>query len=324
MALTSSAFRRYLIKRVAFMGFSLWMISILVFGITQVLPGSAATMVLGTFATEESIAAMEEQLGLNRPIHVQYMDWFSGVITGDWGQSFVSNRPIEDIVWPRLVHSVELAAIAITLVILIGIPLGVLAAIRRNSSLDLVISNFTYLGISVPEFVTGTLLILLLGGPVFNVFPSGNYVPRSQGIIPWLEHLLLPAITLTILLLAHVMRQTRSGMVETLQSDYVRTARLKGMSEYKVISKHALRNGLLSTITVIALDLGYLMGGIVVVEEVFAFPGIGRLIIFSIYNRDLPTLQVVVLIVAATYTLANFAADIVYTYLDPRIEYGDS
>lgn len=324
MALTSSAFRRYLIKRVAFMGFSLWMISILVFGITQVLPGSAATMVLGTFATEESIAAMEQQLGLNRPIHVQYMDWFSGVITGDWGQSFVSNRPIEDIVWPRLVHSVELAAIAITLVILIGIPLGVLAAIRRNGSLDLVISNFTYLGISVPEFVTGTLLILLLGGPVFNVFPSGNYVPRSQGIIPWLEHLLLPAITLTILLLAHVMRQTRSGMVETLQSDYVRTARLKGMSEYKVISKHALRNGLLSTITVIALDLGYLMGGIVVVEEVFAFPGIGRLIIFSIYNRDLPTLQVVVLIVAATYTLANFAADIVYTYLDPRIEYGDS
>lgn len=324
MALTSSAFRRYLIKRVAFMGFSLWMISILVFGITQVLPGSAATMVLGTFATEESIAAMEQQLGLNRPIHVQYMDWFSGVITGDWGQSFVNNRAIEDIVWPRLVHSVELAAIAITLVILIGIPLGVLAAIRRNGSLDLVISNFTYLGISVPEFVTGTLLILLLGGPVFNVFPSGNYVPRSQGIIPWLEHLLLPAITLTILLLAHVMRQTRSGMVETLQSDYVRTARLKGMSEYKVISKHALRNGLLSTITVIALDLGYLMGGIVVVEEVFAFPGIGRLIIFSIYNRDLPTLQVVVLIVAATYTLANFAADIVYTYLDPRIEYGDS
>lgn len=322
MALTSSAFRRYLIKRVGFMIFSLWLISILVFGITQVLPGSAAVMVLGTFATEESIAAMEEQLGLNEPVYIQYFDWFSGVITGDWGQSFVSNRAIENIVWPRLIHSVELATIAIILVILVGIPLGVLAAIRRNGYADLAISNFSYLGISVPEFVTGTLLILLLGGPIFNVFPSGNYVPRSEGIIPWLEHLLLPAITLTILLLAHVMRQTRSGMVETLQSDYVRTARLKGMSEYKVISKHALRNGLLPTITVLALDLGYLMGGIVVVEEVFSFPGIGRLIIFSIYNRDLPTLQIVVLIVAATYTLANFAADIVYTYLDPRIEFG--
>jgi len=324
MALTSSAFRRYVVKRVAFMLFSLWMISILVFGITQVLPGSAATMILGTFATDESITALEEQLGLNRPIYVQYLDWFSGVLTGDWGESFVSQRPIDEIVWPRLVHSAELATVALTLVVLIGIPLGVIAAIRRDSYLDIFISNVTYLGISVPEFVTGTFLILLLGGPIFNVFPSGNYVPRSEGFVPWLEHLLLPAITLTILMLAHVMRQTRSGMVETLQSDYVRTARLKGMDEYKVISKHALRNGLLPTITVLALDLGYVMGGIVVVEEVFSFPGLGRLIIFSIFNRDLPTLQVVVLIVAATYTLANFAADLIYTYLDPRIEYGES
>lgn len=324
MALTSSAFRRYLIKRVTFMLFSLWMISVLVFGITQVLPGSAATMILGTFATEESIAALEEQLGLNRPIYIQYLDWFSSILTGDWGNSFVSQRPIEDIVWPRLVHSAELAVVAISLVILIGIPLGVIAAIRRDSYLDIIVSNLTYLGISVPEFVTGTFLILLLGGPIFNIFPSGNYVPRSDGLVPWFKHLLLPAITLTILMLAHVMRQTRSGMVETLQSDYVRTARLKGMSEYSVISKHALRNGLLPTITVLALDLGYVMGGIVVVEEVFSFPGLGRLIIFSIFNRDLPTLQIVVLIIAATYTLANFAADLLYTYLDPRIEYGDS
>jgi peptide/nickel transport system permease protein len=324
MAITSSAFRRYFIKRVAFMGFSLWIISVLVFGITQVLPGNAAVMILGTFATEDSIQALEQQLGLNQPVYIQYIDWFSRVITGDWGQSFVSQRPIEAIVWPRIVHSIELALIALVMVVLIGIPLGVVAAVRRDGNLDLLISNISYIGISVPEFVTGTFLILLLGGPVFNMFPSGDYVPRSEGTVLWLRHLLLPAITLTILMLAHIMRQTRSGMIETLQSDYVRTARLKGMSEYQVLFKHALRNGLLPAITVIALDLGYLMGGIVVVEEVFAFPGLGRLIIFSINNRDLPTLQVVVLIVAATYTIANFAADIMYTYLDPRIEYGDS
>jgi len=299
------------------------MISILVFGMTQVLPGSAATMILGTFATDESITALEEQLGLNRPIYVQYLDWFSGVLTGDWGESFVSQRPIDEIVWPRLVHSTELATVALTLVVLIGIPLGVIAAIRRDSYLDIFISNVTYLGISVPEFVTGTFLILLLGGPIFNVFPSGNYVPRSEGFVPWLEHLLLPAITLTILMLAHVMRQTRSGMVETLQSDYVRTARLKGMDEYKVISKHALRNGLLPTITVLALDLGYVMGGIVVVEEVFAFPGVGRLVVRAIQNRDLPLIQITILLIAASYAIANLIADITYTYLDPRIEYGE-
>ena len=323
MALTSSAFRRYLLKRVAFMLFSLWVISVLVFAITQVLPGNAAVMILGTFATEESITALEQQLGLNRPVYVQYFDWFTGVVTGDWGQSFVDNRPIEAIIWPRLIHSAELAAVSLLFVVVVAIPLGVLAAVRRNGPVDILVSNVAYLGISVPEFVTGTFLILLFGGPVFNVLPGGDYVPRSEGLVPWFRHLLLPAITLTIIMLAHVMRQTRSGMVEALRSEYVRTSRLKGMSEFQVLFKHALRNGLLPTITVLALDLGYVMGGIVVVEEVFAFPGLGRLIIFSINNRDLPTLQIVVLAIAATYTVANFAADIMYTYLDPRIEYGD-
>lgn len=320
---TMNSFRRYLLKRLGYIGVTLLVVSFIVFGVTQLLPGNAAVMILGQFATEAKIHALEQELGLNRPWYVQYVAWLGGVLTGEWGQSYVLNQPISSIIWTRLIHSTQLTLVTLTEVILIGIPLGVIAAIERDTIYDSAISAASYIGISVPEFVTGTMLILLFGGPVFNVFPSSGYIPIQQGVIPWLSHLVLPSLTLTILLLAHVMRQTRSGMIETLQSEYVRTARLKGMSESSVIAKHALRNGLLPTITVLALDLGYLMGSIVVVEEVFAYPGLGRLIVFAIQNRDLPTLQIAVLIVAATYAFANLGADLVYTYLDPRIDYGE-
>lgn len=317
-----TAFQRYLIKRLSYIAVTLLLVSFIVFAITQLLPGNAAVMILGEFATDQKIKALERQLGLNQPWYVQYVTWLTSVLTGEWGQSYILNQPIADIVWTRLVNSAQLAALTLLEVVLLGIPLGVLAAVERDTILDTLISAGSYLGISVPEFVTGTMLILLLGGPVFDVFPSSGYVPFGQDPVGWLTHLVLPSVTLTILLLAHVMRQTRSEMIETLQSEYVRTARLKGLSERSVIVKHALRNGLLPTITVLALDLGYLMGSIVVVEEVFAYPGLGRLIVFSIQNRDLPTLQITVLLVAATYTFANLAADLLYTYLDPRIDYG--
>lgn len=319
-----TGFRRYLVKRLLYIVMTLFTISFIVFSVTQLLPGNAAVMILGQFATEAKIQALERRLGLNLPWHVQYLNWLTGVITGNWGDSYVLNQPIAGIVKTRLIHSAQLALVSLLEVTLIGIPLGVIAAVKRNSPIDTLVSGASYVGISVPEFVSGSLLILLLGGPIFGVLPSGGYVPLREGIIPWMEHMVLPSITLTILLVAHVMRQTRSGMIETMQSEYVRTARLKGMSERSVIVKHALRNGLLPTITVLALDLGYLMGSIVVVEEVFAYPGLGRLIVFAIQNRDLPTLQISVLIVAATYAFANLGADLVYTYLDPRIDYSDS
>jgi peptide/nickel transport system permease protein len=319
-----TGFRRYLAKRLMFIVLTLFAISFIVFGVTQLLPGNAAVMILGQFATEAKIQALEQQLGLNLPWYIQYINWLIGILTGNWGDSYVLNQPIAGIIELRLIHSAQLALVALLGVTSIGIPLGVIAAVKRNSPIDTLVSGASYVGISVPEFVSGSLLILLLGGPVFGILPSGGYVPLRNGILPWMEHMALPSITLTILLVAHVMRQTRSGMIETIQSEYVRTARLKGMSERTVIFKHALRNGLLPTITVLALDLGYLMGSIVVVEEVFAYPGLGRLIVFAIQNRDLPTLQIGVLIVAATYAFANLGADLVYTYLDPRIDYGDS
>lgn len=319
-----TAFHQYLVKRSIYGIFTVFAVSFMVFAITQMLPGNAALMILGEHATEERIAVIEQQLGLNQPWYIQYFDWITGIIAGDWGTSLVLTQPVATVIETRFINSLQLTGATLVMVTLVGIPFGALAAIKRDTFLDNSITAGSYLGISVPEFVTGSVLILVFAGPVFQVFPSGGYVSLSEGVIPWLYHIALPVITLTILLLAHIVRLTRSSMIQTLQSEYVRTARLKGLPERVVLVKHALRNGLMPTITVLALDLGYLMGSIVIVEEVFAYPGIGRLIVFAIQNRDLPVLQMAVLVVATTYVFANFAADMLYSYLDPRIEYGGS
>ena len=311
----------YVARRTLSITLVLVLISLIVFVAIHVLPGSAATLILGEYATPENLRALERDMGLDRPLAVQYAAWIGGVVTGDWGYSLAMKQPVTAIIGLRLRNSALLASFALVAVVLVAIPLGTLAALRRGRWLDLAILTGSYLGISVPEFVTGMVLILVLAGPSLHFFPTGDYAPLAAGFRTWLSHLVLPALTLTLVLLAHVIRQTRSGLVEVLQSAYVRTARLKGATERRVVVRHALRNGLLPAVTVIALDLGYLMGGIVVVEEVFAYPGMGRLILYAIQNRDVPLLQVSILIVAATYTVANFAADMVYAWLDPRIRY---
>ena len=311
----------YVARRALSIALVLVLISLIVFVAIHVLPGSAATLILGEYATPENLRALERDMGLDRPLAVQYAAWIGGVVTGDWGYSLAMKQPVTAIIGLRLRNSALLASFALVAVVLVAIPLGTLAALRRGRWLDLAILTGSYLGISVPEFVTGMVLILVLAGPSLHFFPTGDYAPLAAGLRTWLSHLVLPALTLTLVLLAHVIRQTRSGLVEVLQSAYVRTARLKGATERRVVVRHALRNGLLPAVTVIALDLGYLMGGIVVVEEVFAYPGMGRLILYAIQNRDVPLLQVSILIVAATYTVANFAADMVYAWLDPRIRY---
>jgi peptide/nickel transport system permease protein len=311
----------YVARRTLSIALVLVLISLIVFVAIHVLPGSAATLILGEYATPESLRALERDMGLDRPFVLQYAAWMGGVVTGDWGYSLAMKQPVTAIVGLRLRNSALLAGFALVAVALIAVPLGTLAALRRGRWLDLAILTGSYIGISVPEFVTGMVLILVLAGPSLHLFPTGDYAPLAAGLRTWLSHLVLPALTLTLVLLAHVLRQTRSGLVEVLQSAYVRTARLKGATERRVVARHALRNGLLPAVTVIALDLGYLMGGIVVVEEVFAYPGMGRLILYAIQNRDVPLLQVSILIVAATYAFANFAADLAYAWLDPRIRY---
>jgi len=311
----------YVARRTLSIALVLVLISLIVFVAIHVLPGSAATLILGEYATAESLRALERDMGLDRPFALQYAAWMGGVVTGDWGYSLAMKQPVTAIVGLRLRNSAWLAGFALVAVALVAIPLGTLAALRRGRWLDLAILTGSYIGISVPEFVTGMVLILVLAGPTLHLFPTGDYAPMAAGLRTWLSHLVLPALTLTLVLLAHVLRQTRSGLVEVLQSAYVRTARLKGATERRVVVRHALRNGLLPAVTVIALDLGYLMGGIVVVEEVFAYPGMGRLILYAIQNRDVPLLQVSILVVAATYAFANFAADLAYAWLDPRIRY---
>lgn len=319
-----SGFKRYFVKRIAYIAATLLGISFVVFSITQLLPGNAATMILGKYATEASVRAVEQRLGLNQPWYIQYIDWLFGFVAGDWGHSFDNNQAVMEVITPRFIRSLTLAIITLVLVTIIGISMGVLAAVKRDSPSDVLVSGFSYLGISFPEFVTGIILLTLFAGPVFQIFPFGGYESLSEGFVPWVKHLILPAVTLTLVLIAHVVRLTRSEMVEVLQSEYIRTARLKGAKEYTVLLKHGLRNGLLPTITLLALDLGYLMGSIVIVEEVFSYPGLGRLIVSSIHARDLPVIQAAVMLIAIIYTFANFGADIIYTYLDPRINYSDT
>ncbi len=316
-------FKVFVVKRTVYMFLTLLVISALVFGATQLLPGNAAEIILGQYQNEERVEQVEEELGLDDPVHKQYLDWIGGVVTGDWGTSYTNNKPVKEMLEIRAMKSLQLAGLSLLVVIVTAVPLGVLAAVKRGSIVDNIIGGVTYVGVSMPEFVVGTLLLLLLGGPIFQVFPSGGYAPLSEGVVPWLMHLTLPVLTMTILMVAHVVRQTRSGMIEAIQSEYTRTARLKGLSEFKVLAKHALRNGLLPTITVLALNLGWLMGGIVVVEEVFSYPGVGRLVVRSIQQRDLPLIQISVLFITAVYVFANFLADVTYTYLDPRIDYGE-
>jgi len=311
----------YLLKRVGFIAVILLVVSFVVFAVTQILPGNAAQMILGEFALPEQLEALERQFGLDDPWFVQYGRWLGGLLTGDWGTSMVMRQPVLPLVLDALSRSLVLAGLSLLAVTFIAIPMGVLAAARRGKAADTGISVVSYIGVSLPEFVTATLLLVFLTRPEVGLFPAGGYTPPGEDFGRFLSHLVLPVLTLIIILMAHISRQTRSEMVDVLQHDYIRTATLKGLPRRTVLVKHALRNALLPTITVIALDVGYLIGGIIVVEEVFAYPGLGRLLVFAMQNRDLPLIQAGALVMAAVYAAANLAADLVYAALDRRIQY---
>ncbi len=310
----------YTLRRLALIVLLLWVMSVLLFAITQVLPGNVARMILGQFATADAIEAVETRLGLKDPLVVQYGRWFSHILRGDFGQSLIMERPIGPVLAEALGRSAVLAALSFVLVASVGILLGVIAAVRKNRPVDHAVSVFSYLGISVPEFFWGIAFILVFARWL-GWLPSGGYSPMGEGFGNWFARLIGPALTLTFTLIAHVSRLTRSSMLETLRSRYVLAARAKGLPERVILFRHALRNALLPTITVLAIDVGWLFGGIVVVETVFAFPGLGRLVAFAIERRDLPLIQATLLVITAIYCLANLAADLLYAALNPRIRY---
>ncbi len=310
----------YALKRCGLIVYTLLVVSLIVFAITQVLPADAATMLLGENATAEALAAVRERLGLEAPMWLQYARWLGGVVQGDFGTSLRTGLPVAPLMMEALGRSLLLALLSILLMLAIAVPLGVVAAVRRGRAADLIVSVLSYVGVSLPEFVTATVFVLVLADWL-QVLPASGYVAPTQDPLRALQHLALPVLTVSVILVAHVSRMVRSELVDVLHSDYVRAARLKGMKPRTVLLRHGLRNALLPTITIVALDVGYLLGGVIVVEEIFAIPGIGRQLIVAIQARDLPAIQAGALIMAATYSVANFAADLAYAWLDKRIQY---
>jgi len=310
----------YLLKRLLLMIYTLLVVSLLVFGITQLLPADAAVTLLGQNATPEALAAVRARLGLDAPAWLQYWHWLTQALQGNFGVSMRNGLAVGPTLLTALSRSLLLALCALLLMLVIAIPLGIWAAVRRGKTADVLVSMISYMGISFPEFVTATL-VLLLFADVWQILPATGYVPLSENFISGIQHLILPSITVALILVAHVSRMVRSEMVDVLHTDYVRAAWLKGLSRRRILWRHALRNGLLPTITIVALDVGYLLGGIVVVEEIFAIPGIGRELIVAVQARDLPTIQAGVMILAATYAVVNFLADLAYVMLDKRISY---
>jgi len=313
----------YILRRLLSVALVLVAVSILVFAVTSILPANVAYLILGQFADPAQVKILEAKLGLNDPIWQQYLRWAWAVVQGNLGESMLMNRPIAPLLFEAISRSLVLASVSFVLIAVIGIGLGVAAALRHGRPLDHGVSVGTYLGIAVPEFFWAIVVILVFASWL-GWLPSSGYEPLATGFWIWLQHLVAPTITLVFAHLAHVSRLTRSSMIEVLQSPYVTAARAKGLPERIVVMRHALRNALLPTITVLALDFGRLMGGIVVIETVFAYPGLGRLIVFSIQNRDLPTLQASILVVAAIYAIANLLADLAYAWLNPRIRYDRS
>ena len=311
----------YVIQRLFYVVAIVVVMSVLVFAATHVLPGDTAVLILGQYATPDSLAALRAKLGLNEPLPVQYWNWAWAFLHGDMGQSLVMERPVAPIVWAALKKSLVLAALAMACVTVFGITLGVVAAVWRGKPIDYAVSMFGYLGISVPEFFWAIIFVLLFAGAL-GWLPSSGYAIIEEGFWPFVSHMIMPVVTLTLTLIAHVLRMTRSSMLEVLHSQYVKTARAKGLSERRVILRHALPNGLLPTITVLAFDFGWLIGGIVVIESVFAYPGVGRLLIYAMERHDLPLMQAIILITTIAFTLANLIADLLYAFFNPRIRYG--
>ncbi|MDR7522807.1 MAG: ABC transporter permease [Armatimonadota bacterium] len=315
--------RAYVLRRLAAMAATLLGVSVIVFIMMRLIPGTVVEQLLGQSALvgEETIRSLREFFGLDRPWYVQYVEWMAGLLRGDLGNSWRSNRPVLSLFLSRLPVSAELAVLAVAWSLVLGVPLGVLAAVRRGTTFDSAIRFISTLGLSVPAFWQGTLLILLFSIHL-QWMPSLQWVSLRQD--PWtnLEIIALPALTLGTATAAMISRMTRSAMLDVLGREYIRTARAKGAREPRVVSHHALRNALIPVITVAGVQMGYILGGIVVIEDVFNLPGVGRLLLDAIFQRDYPVVQGSILLGAALFMMLNFLVDLLYAVIDPRIQYG--
>ncbi|MCJ7825270.1 MAG: ABC transporter permease [Anaerolineales bacterium] len=307
-----------LFRRLGFLVLTLLITSLIIFSITQLLPGDVARVILGREAGEESLRALRLELGLNDSPITQYLRWGAKFVSGDWGTSFSTRQTVFSVVVQRLRNSLMLAGVILIFSVPLAILLGVVAGIKQETWIDHIISISSLAVVGLPEFLTGLVLIELLAFQ-FKFFPANSSIRVDAGFWESLPMLILPALTATLVLLAYIARLTRAGVIEELKQPYVRTAVLKGLTWGEVMFKHVLRNALMPTVTVIAISFGWMLSGLIVVENVFNYPGLGRLLVFAIDRRDLPLLQAIGMVTVLGYTLANLAADLLYAVLNPRI-----
>ena len=308
----------YLLKRLGLALLTLVLLSLIIFFACQVLPGDPGRAILGPFASQSAVQALDHNLGVDRPLLSQYWSWATGIVHGNMGMSYQFHAPVSTFLWPALGRSLKLAAVAFVIVVPISILGGVVSALNRGNAVDRSISVAGLSLTTVPEFVSGIVLIVVLG-IWLKVLPVTASAPAGSSFPTQLRYLILPAIPLVLILFGYIARMARAGTIEALDSDYVRTATLKGLPRSVVIRRHVLRNSLLPTITVIATQTGYLIGGLVVVETLFNYPGLGRLIVTAATDKDFPMLAAGILVIGIVYLVATLIADILYTLLNPRL-----
>lgn len=312
---------RYLLQRFGTLLLVLFGVSIVAFSIQPLIPGSPARVRLGVQATDENVATLERQMGLDRPLVVQYVDWVGGIaLRGDFGDSLITRTSISDEIARRLPATLALAGFALLIGLAIALPLGIASALRPGGKRDLAASIVSQVGVSVPDFWMGILLILLFA-ETLGWLPSSGYEPISEGVVPWLRHVILPAATAGLISGSIMTRFVRSALLEVLGMDYVRTARAKGVGPRVVLTKHVMRNAAISIVTIIGLQMATLLSSVVVVEIIFAWPGLGSLALTSTLQRDYPVLQASVLMAAVAFTVINLLTDLSYVLLDPSVEY---
>jgi peptide/nickel transport system permease protein len=312
---------RFLLRRLGLALVTLWLLSVIVFVACEVMPGDVARSILGPTAAPETVAALNEELGTDRSVAVRYLDWISGVVRGDLGESYAFGRPVDEMIGQALWNSAKLALLAFVLVVPLGILGGVVAAIHKGKAADRAISVGGLSVSAIPEFVWAVATILVFG-IWLDVLPVTAQAPPGSGFLTQIEYLLLPALCLVLVLFGYLARMARAGTVEALDADYTRTAVLKGLPRRTVIRRHVLRNALLPTIAVVATQTGYLIGGLVAIELVFNYPGIGRLLVRAADQKDFPLLEGTVLVIGVVYLLATLLADLAYAYLNPRVRLG--
>lgn len=309
------------LRRVVLAAATLLIVSLIVFGMLEVLPGDVASRVLGRDATPEALATLRARLGLDLPAWQRYLDWLGGLLSGDPGVSLVSGRPVLDILAPRIFNTLALAAYAFALYLPLTLLPAMAQALTRDRAPDHALSVLTLVLLSLPDFLLATLFMLAFV-VTFPLFPAISLVDQTSGLLEYLHAMTLPAVTLAIVMAVYAVRMLRDNLIEVLESDYVRMAELKGLSRLRVLWRHALPNALVPTLNVTGLNLAYLVGGVVVVERVFSYPGFGSLLVDSLQLRDLPVIEATVMIAAAVYVAANLIADVAAILLNPRLRRG--